>query len=75
MLFGEGKVELMKVRQIADTFRKEAESSWNVGNITTIASENRMPELIRAGEHTPTESADLYRVAKVFLHSVVQQGE
>lgn len=65
----------MKVREIADTFRKEAESSWTVGNITTIASEKRMPALVKSGEHTPTESAELYRVAKVFLQSVVQQGE
>lgn len=75
MLFGEGKVEVMKLQQIADTFRKEAENSWKVGNISTIVSERRMPELIKSGEHVRTESADLYRVAKVFLHSVVQQGE
>ncbi len=75
ILFGEGKVEVMKLQQIADTFRKEAEGSWTVGNISTIASEKRMPELIKSGAHTPTESADLYRVARVFLQSVVQQGE
>lgn len=75
MLFGEGKVEVRKLQQIADNFRKEAEGSWKVGNLTTIASEHRMPELIRSGEHAPTESAELYRVAKVFLQSVIQQGE
>lgn len=72
MMFGEGKVELMKLRQIADTFREEAQESWTVGNLTTITSETRMPELIKSGEHTPTDSAELYRVAKVFLHSVVR---
>lgn len=77
MLFGDGKVELMKLQQIADNFRKEAEGSWTVGNLTTIASENRMPELIKSGEHVPTQSAELYQVAKVFLRSVVEleQGE
>ena len=75
MLFGEGNVDIMKLQQIADNFRKEAEGSWNVGNISTISSEKRMPELIRSGKHTPTESAELYRVARVFLQSVVQQGE
>ncbi len=75
MLFGEGKVEVMKLQEIADTFRKEAEGSWTVGNLSTIASEKRMPELIRSGKHTPTESAELYRVAKVFLTSIVRQGE
>ncbi len=72
MMFGEGKVELMKLRQIADTFKEEAQKSWEVGNITTITSEARMPELIKSGEHTPTDSAELYQVAKVFLHSVVR---
>ena len=72
MIFGEGKVELMKLRQIADTFKEEAQASWAVGNLTTITSETRMPELIKSGEHTPTDSAELYRVAKVFLHAVVQ---
>ena len=64
----------MKVRQIADNFKREAAGSWNVGSITTIASERRMPELVRSGEHTPTDSAELYRVAKVFLESVVREG-
>lgn len=72
MMFGEGKVELMKLRQIADTFKEEAQKSWEVGNITTITSEARMPELIKSGEHTPTDSAELYQVAKVFLHAVVR---
>lgn len=75
MLFGEGKVDIMKLQQIADNFRKEAEGSWNVGNLSTISSEKRMPELIKSGKHTPTESAELYRVAKVFLQSIVQQGK
>ncbi len=72
MIFGEGKVELMKLRQIADTFKEEAQASWTVGNLTTITSETRMPELIKSGEHTPTDSAELYRVAKVFLHAIVR---
>ncbi len=75
MLFGEGRVEVTKLQEIADNFRKEAEGSWNVGNLSTIASEKRMPELIRSGKHNPTESAELYRVAKVFLGAIVRQGE
>ena len=73
MLFGEGKVDVIKLQQIADNFRKEAEGSWTVGNISTIASEKRMPELIKSGKHTPTENAELYRVAKAFLQSVVRE--
>ncbi len=70
MLFAEGKVELKKVQEIADTFKREAQNSWQVGNITVINSEKRMPELIRSGEHAKTESAELYRVAKTFLESL-----
>ena len=70
MLFAEGKVELKKVQEIADTFKREAGNSWQVGNITVINSEKRMPELVRSGEHTKTESAELYRVAKTFLQSL-----
>lgn len=70
MLFAEGGVELKKVQEIADTFKREAEGSWRVGNITVIGSEKRMPELIRAGEHTRTDNAELYRVAKTFLQSL-----
>ena len=70
MLFAEGKVELKKAQEIADTFKRDAENSWKVGNITVINSEKRMPELIRSGEHTRTESAELYRVAKTFLQSL-----
>lgn len=70
MLFAEGKVELKKVQEIADTFKREVQNSWQVGNITVVGSEKRMPELVRSGEHTRTESAELYRVAKTFLESL-----
>lgn len=70
MLFAEGKVELKKVQEIADTFKRDAQNSWQVGNLTVIGSEKRMPELIRSGEHARTDSAELYRVAKTFLQSL-----
>lgn len=70
MVFGEGKIDLMKLQETADTFKKEAGDSWNVGSITVIPSQARMPELIKSGEHVRTENAELYRVAKVFLQSV-----
>lgn len=75
MLFGEGKVDVMKMQQIADNFRKESEGRWNVGSLSAVSSETRMPELIKSGKHTPTESAELYRIAKAFLKSIVQEGE
>ncbi len=74
MLFAEGKMELKKVQEIADTFKREAQNSWQVGNITVIGSENRMPVLVRSGEHTPTGNAQLYCVAKTFLKSLQGHG-
>lgn len=71
-LSGEGKVEVMKLRQIADNFRKEAEGSWAVGELATVAAGKKMPESAGTGEHARTENAELYHMAKVFLQSVVQ---
>ncbi len=70
MIFGEGKIDLNKLKETADNFKRDAESSWPVGNITVIPSEKRMPELVKSGEHVRTENAELYRMAKVFLQSV-----
>jgi len=64
--------EVMKMQEIADTFKKEAGRNWEMGNITVIPSGGGMPDFARAGEHNQTENAELYRVAKVFLHSVIE---
>ena len=71
-VLGEGKVEVMKLRQIADNFRKEAEGSWTVGELVTAAAGKKQTESPGTGEHARTENAELYRVAKVFLQSLVQ---
>jgi len=74
MLFGEGKIELTKLKETADIFKRDAENTWAVGNITVVPSEKRMPELIKSGEHVQTGNAELYRVAKVFLQSIRQMS-
>ena len=71
-ILGDGKVEVMKLRQIADNFRKKAEGSWTVGELVTAAAGKKQPEGPGTGEHARTENAELYRVAKVFLQSLVQ---
>ena len=74
MLFAEGGMELKKVQEIADTFKREAQDSWQVGSITVVRSERRMPAMVRSGEHARTEDAQLYRVAKTFLKSLQSHG-
>ena len=66
----EGKFEVNKLRETADTFREEAGHNWKVGDISVVASGRRVPEPVGTKEHERTESAELYRVAKVFLQSV-----
>lgn len=74
MLFAEGKADIKKLQQTADNFKREAGSSWTVGNISVIPSEKRMPELIKSGKVNQADTAELYRVAKVFLQSVEECG-
>jgi len=66
--------EVMKMHEIADIFKKEAAESWSVGNITVVPAGGGMPAFIRPAEHVQTENSELYRVAKVFLHSVIQSA-
>lgn len=74
MLFAEGKADIKKLQQTADNFKQEAGNNWNVGNISVVPSEKRMPELVKSGRHGQAETAELYRVAKVFLQSLKECG-
>jgi len=71
IFIGGDKNEVMNLHEIADTFKREAGKSWTVGNITAVPSGGGMPDFIRPDEHVRTENSELYRVAKVFLHSVI----
>lgn len=69
----ENQNEVMKLRRIADNFKRNAAGSWKVGGISVGTAGSVRPG--PAGEaHSRTESSELYRVAKVFLQSV-KQGE
>lgn len=72
IFMGGAQNEVMKMQEIADTFRKEAGGSWTVGNITVVPTGGGMPDFVRPQEHVPTENTELYQVAKVFLLSVMR---
>lgn len=74
ILSGQTAEEVMKLEKIADTFKEEASDSWNVDSISVVgnAARLRTAGVGNAGE-AAVESAELYRVAKVFLHTV-QKG-
>lgn len=71
---GETENEVMKLEKIADTFRKEAENSWEVGGIHVMRAGRGAAEGFTTQERNRTQNAELYAVAKAFLKSV-QQGE
>lgn len=70
---GQTKEEVMKLEGIADTFKKEASNNWPVGSISIVSAAIRTPEDVGSTGDGSVENAELYRVAKVFLHAV-QQG-
>ncbi len=72
-LKAENRNEVMKTERIADIFKKEAGENWKVGDISVVTGDVRLTATGR-GTDAETENAELYRVAKSFLHAV-QQGE
>lgn len=66
----ENKNEVMKTEKIADIFKKEAGESWEVGAVSVVTTDVRFSEAAGVGMDAGTENAELYRVAKVFLHAV-----
>lgn len=69
------KQEVMNLRKIADTFRKEAESSWTVGSISIVTTDvGAAINRTRTEGDTNIHSGELFRVARVFLEAV-RQGE
>ena len=71
---GETENEVMKLEGIADTFRKEAKNSWEVGGIHVMQTGRGAAEGFTTKERNRTPNAELYAIAKTFLKSV-QQGE
>lgn len=66
--------EVMKLQQIADTFREEAKESWTIGELSVVEAGGFGS---RTEERIPVEkieNAELYRLARVFLGAVRQEG-
>lgn len=75
MLKNENRDEVMKTEKIADMFKKEAGESWEIGDISVVTTDVRFPAAVGVGTEAGTENAELYRVAKVFLHAVQKEEE
>lgn len=69
---GKTEEEVMKWQGIADTFREEAGQSWTVGDLNIVTADRAVPGTNAAKDDSAerTDNAELYRVAKVFLHAL-----
>lgn len=72
ILTGKTEEEVMKWQGAADTFREEASQSWTVGDLNIVAADRAVPGTNAARDNNAerTDNAELYRVAKVFLHAL-----
>lgn len=66
--------EVMKLQELADTFREEAGDEWKVGNIDVLTRDPAAEANKETAEAGTAENAELYRVAKVFLQAVQKRG-
>lgn len=69
---GKTEEEVMKWQGIADTFREEASQSWTVGDLNIVTADRAVSGTNAAKDDNVerTDNAELYRVAKVFLHAL-----
>lgn len=69
---GKTEEEVMKWQKIADTFREEAEQNWTVGDLHIVGADRSAQGTKTIKENTAekADNAELYRVAKVFLHTL-----
>lgn len=69
---GKTEEEVMKWQGIADTFREEAGQRWTVGDLNIITADRAVPGTNAAKDNNAekVDNAELYRVAKVFLHAL-----
>lgn len=72
ILTGKTEEEVMKWQGVADTFREEASQSWTVGDLNIVAADRAVPGTNAARDNSAerADNAELYRVAKVFLHAL-----
>lgn len=71
---GQTREAVMKLEKIADTFKEEASHSWTVGSVSVVSAAARIQRVNAESDGEEyVENAELYRMAKVFLHAV-QEG-
>ena len=66
--------EVMKLQELADTFREEVGDAWSVSSIEITTAASTETTETETAENITTENAELYRVAKVFLQAVQKRG-
>ena len=66
--------DVMKLQELADTFREEVGDAWTVSNIEITNADFPQTPKTENAETRSAENAELYRVAKVFLQAVQKRG-
>ena len=66
--------EVMKLQELADTFREEVGDAWTVRDIEITTADFTKTIKTENAETRSAENAELYRVAKVFLQAVQKRG-
>ena len=66
--------EVMKLQELADTFREEVGDAWTVRDIEITNADFPQTPKTENAETRSAENAELYRVAKVFLQAVQKRG-
>ena len=74
IFISENQNEVMKLEELADTFKEEAGSIWKVGRIDITNKQPAAAQVTTNEESPRTESAELYRVANVYLQAVQKRG-
>ena len=66
--------EVMELQDLADIFKEEIAGTWTVGSISIAGPGSAVTADIENAEAPAADSAELYRVAKVFLQAVQKRG-
>lgn len=66
--------EVMKLEELADTFREEVGDTWSVSSIEITTAASTATTETETAKNATADNAELYRVAKVFLQTVQKRG-
>ncbi len=74
IFYAQDQNDIMEMQKLADNFKEEAGERWETGNIRIELRGSAAAEDMVSAESPRTDSAELYRVAKVFLQTVQKRG-